>query len=71
MSTLDQARATQLKNIEKKTGHSLDGLRAIIAESGLKKHGEIRPKLPGSLPKMCWLKFTRALKPHCAPSMRP
>jgi hypothetical protein len=45
MSTLDQARATQLKNIEKKTGHSLDELRAIIAENGLKKHGEIRQML--------------------------
>ena len=45
MGTLDQARATQLKNIEKKTGHTLDELRAIIAESGLQKHGEIRQML--------------------------
>ena len=45
MSTLDQARTTQLKNIESKTGHSLDELRAIITESGLSKHGEIRQML--------------------------
>ena len=45
MGTLDQARSTQLKNIEKKTGHTVDELRAIIAESGLNKHGEIRQML--------------------------
>ena len=45
MSTLDQARATQLKNIESKTGHSLDELRAIIQASGLSKHAEIRQML--------------------------
>jgi len=45
MNTLDQARATQLKNIETKTGHTLEELRAIIAESGLQKHGEIRQML--------------------------
>ena len=45
MNTLDQARATQLKNIETKTGHTLDELRTIIAESGLQKHGEIRQML--------------------------
>lgn len=45
MSTLDQARATQLKNIESKTGHSLEELRVIIQASGLSKHGEIRQML--------------------------
>jgi hypothetical protein len=45
MSTLDQARATQLKNIESKTGLSLDELRAIIQASGLSKHAEIRQML--------------------------
>ncbi len=45
MSTLDQARATQLRNIEAKTGHSLADLRKVIADSGLQKHGEIRDML--------------------------
>ena len=45
MSTLDQARATQLKNIEAKTGKSLDQLRAHIQKSGLTKHGELRALL--------------------------
>jgi hypothetical protein len=45
MGTLDQARATQLKNIEKKTGHTVDELRVIIVESGLNKHSEIRQML--------------------------
>jgi hypothetical protein len=42
MSSLDQARATQLRNIEAKTGKSLDQLRALIKGSGLAKHGELR-----------------------------
>jgi hypothetical protein len=42
MGTLDQARDTQLKNIETKTGRSLAELRALLAGSGLAKHGELR-----------------------------
>lgn len=42
MSSLDQALATQLRNIEKKTGKDLDALRAAIAASGKTKHGEVR-----------------------------
>ncbi|HYC96985.1 DUF5655 domain-containing protein [Brevundimonas sp.] len=42
MSTPEQARATQLRNIEAKTGQSLETLRAAIAGSGKAKHGEIR-----------------------------
>lgn len=42
MSTPEQARATQLRNIEAKTGQSLEALRAAIAGSGKVKHGEIR-----------------------------
>lgn len=42
MSTPEQARATQLRNIEVKTGKSLAALRAAIAGSGKVKHGEIR-----------------------------
>lgn len=45
MSSLDSARTTQLKNIESKTGRTLDDLRALITDSGLKKHGEIRSML--------------------------
>lgn len=45
MSSLDQARNTQLKNIETKTGQSLDQLREIIVKSGLQKHAEIRQML--------------------------
>lgn len=45
MSSLDQARNTQLKNIETKTGQSLDQLREIIIKSGLQKHAEIRQML--------------------------
>jgi hypothetical protein len=45
MSSLDQARETQLKNIQAKTGKSLDQLRTHIQRSGLAKHGEIRSML--------------------------
>jgi len=45
MSSLDQARETQLKNIQAKTGKTLAQLRAHIAKSGLTKHGEIRAML--------------------------
>jgi uncharacterized protein DUF5655/uncharacterized protein DUF4287 len=49
MSSLDKARETQLRNIETKTGKSFDELRALIAESGLTKHGEIREMLKTKL----------------------
>jgi hypothetical protein len=42
MSSLDKARETQLHNIEAKTGKSLEQLRALLAASGLAKHGELR-----------------------------
>jgi len=42
MATPEQALATQLKNIETRTGQSLEALRAEIAGSGKVKHGEIR-----------------------------
>ncbi len=45
MSSLDQARETQIKNIEIKTGKTLAQLRAHIKKSGLAKHGEIRAML--------------------------
>ncbi len=49
MSTLDQARETQLKNIQAKTGKTLDELRQLILDSGLTKHGQIRDMLKRDL----------------------
>ena len=49
MSSLDQARQTQIDNIQKKTGKSLDELTAIVHQSGLSKHGEIRDMLKEQL----------------------
>ncbi len=45
MSTIERAKATQLANIQKKTGKSLDELTQLIQSSGLSKHGEIRSML--------------------------
>jgi hypothetical protein len=42
MADMDKAIATQLANIEKKTGKSLAQLSAAIKKSGKEKHGEIR-----------------------------
>jgi Domain of unknown function (DUF5655)/Domain of unknown function (DUF4287) len=42
VSTPEEARATQLRNIEAKTGLSLAALRAAVQGSGRVKHGEIR-----------------------------
>ena len=41
MSSLDDATRTQVANIERKTGRSMDELVAMVAASGLQKHGEI------------------------------
>jgi hypothetical protein len=49
MSSLDKAMQTQIDNIQKKTGKSLDQLAAIIKKSGLTKHGEIRDYLKREL----------------------
>ncbi len=49
MSSLDKAWQTQLDNIQKKTGKSLDELAASIKKSGLTKHGEIRDYLKREL----------------------
>jgi uncharacterized protein DUF5655/uncharacterized protein DUF4287 len=46
---LDKARATQIANIQKKTGKSLDELRKLIEKSGLTRHGEIRDMLKEKL----------------------
>ena len=42
MSSLDQARDTQLRNIEARTGQTLEQLRSLLAGSGLTRHGELR-----------------------------
>lgn len=41
MTNLDQAIATQMANIEKRTGKSIAQLTAIVKSSGLSKHGEL------------------------------
>jgi len=46
---MDKATETQLANIQKRTGKSLDELRAIITASGLTKHGELRDMLKRDL----------------------
>jgi hypothetical protein len=49
MSSVDQAYETQLKNIQTKTGRTLDQLYALIKKSGFTKHGEIRDLLKREL----------------------
>lgn len=49
MSTVDQALATQLANIEKRSGQSLADLVKFVKASGLAKHGEIRDMLKNKL----------------------
>jgi hypothetical protein len=46
---MDKALATQLANIQKKTGKSLDELAKLIRASGLTRHGEIRDMLKRDL----------------------
>jgi hypothetical protein len=45
MSSVERAKATQIANIQKKTGESLEELTELIQTSGLSKHGEIRSML--------------------------
>lgn len=49
MSTVQQAYATQIKNIQSKTGKTLAELGQIVQGSGLTKHGEIRDMLKREL----------------------
>jgi Domain of unknown function (DUF5655)/Domain of unknown function (DUF4287) len=46
---MDKAFATQLANIEKRTGKSLAALAALMRDSGLTKHGEMRDMLKRDL----------------------
>jgi hypothetical protein len=45
MSLVERAKTTQLQNIQKKTGKTLDELTGIIRDSGLSKHAQIRTML--------------------------
>lgn len=49
MASPDAAIATQLANIEKRTGKSLAELAAIVKASGLAKHGELVAHLKSTL----------------------
>jgi hypothetical protein len=49
MTTIEHAKQTQISNIQKKTGKTLEELTAIIKSSGLTKHGEIRSMLMENL----------------------
>ena len=49
MGDPEKALATQLANIEKRTGKTLKELAAIVHASGLAKHGEIREMLKRDL----------------------
>ena len=49
MSSVDQAYQTQLTNIQKRTGKTLQEFEEIIKGSGLTKHAELREMLMSSL----------------------
>lgn len=49
MADIDKALQTQLKNIQTKTGKTLDELFTHIRESGLARHGEMRDMLKRDL----------------------
>lgn len=49
MNSVDKALATQLANIEKRTGKTLAELTALVKASGLTKHGAIRDMLKKDL----------------------
>jgi len=49
MADPNAATATQLRNIEARTGKSLDAVRRIIADSGLAKHAQVRSMLMEAL----------------------
>lgn len=49
MSSTEKALETQLKNIQTRSGKTLEQLYTIIKKSGLSKHGEIRDMLKTNL----------------------
>ncbi|MCW5715581.1 MAG: DUF4287 domain-containing protein [Bauldia sp.] len=48
-SLTEKGRETQLRNIEQKTGRTFAELKALIAATGLSRHGEIRDHLKATL----------------------
>ncbi len=48
-SSVDKALQTQVKNIQSRTGRSLDELMALIRDSGLDRHGQVRDMLKRDL----------------------
>jgi hypothetical protein len=46
---MDKALETQLANIQKRTGKTLDQLTALVKNSGLEKHGEMVAMLKTTL----------------------
>jgi hypothetical protein len=49
MSSVDKAMATQVKNLQTRTGKSLEELYGLLRQSGLTKHGELRDMLKRDL----------------------
>ena len=49
MSDVDKAVATQLKNLEARSGKTLAQLHALVKKSGLAKHGQVRDLLKKDL----------------------
>ena len=49
MTSVDKAIASQLENIQKRSGKTLAQLQAFVRKSGLTKHGEIRDLLKREL----------------------
>lgn len=49
MSDIDKAVATQLKNLEARSGKTLAQLHALVKKSGLAKHGQVRDLLKKDL----------------------
>jgi hypothetical protein len=49
MGDLDKATATQLRNLEARSGKTLAQLHALVKKSGLAKHGQIRDLLKQDL----------------------
>lgn len=49
MSSPERGRETQLRNIQAKTGRTLDELSALVRQSGLTKHAQVRAMLQQEL----------------------
>jgi len=49
MADMDQALKTQIENLQKRSGKSLDELYSVLSASGLEKHGQLRDLLKTDL----------------------